>query len=125
MKKILLTLLLLISLLLSSCGIGGIGDTQKDAVFADAYAIENAAKLYCAGDTCSLDQELTWDDLLIFVEGLDQDYYDKTYNNGVIAIKIAGEWTIILDPKGTGEWEFKEGFTPSQCNTECVVIDTN
>lgn len=100
-------------------------NTQKDAILADALAIENAAKLYCSQTTCTVDQELTWTQLQDYVEAIDEAYYDFTNNGGVVATKLNGDWTIDLEADGTGEWEFTQGHVPSQTDRASVVEDTD
>ena len=48
-----------------------IDNTRKDAVLADSLTIENAAKLYCASNTCSTTQALGETELGEYITGLD------------------------------------------------------
>lgn len=100
-----------------------IEDTQRDAILADALAIENAAKLYCSQTTCDSNQSLTWTELQPYINGLDTGYYDFTNNNGIIATKFNGVWTVDLEASGTGEWEFVQGAVPSASDRDQVVRD--
>ncbi len=98
-------------------------NTARDAVLADALAIENAAKLYCSQTTCSSDEELTWTQLENYVEGLDETDYDFTNNMGIIATKENGRWTVDLERSGTGDWEFTQDLTPSENDRSAVIED--
>ncbi len=100
-----------------------ITNTQKDAILADALAVENAAKLYCSQTICDDDQTITWTQLKDNVEGLDETYYDFTNNGGIVATKNSGKWQVDLEAAGTGEWEFTENLTPSEKDRASVVED--
>lgn len=100
-----------------------IENTQRDAILADALAIESAAKLYCSQTTCDADQDLTWTQLSDYVEGLDTDYYDFDNASGVVATKADGKWGVDLEALGTGEWEFLQGSVPSDSTREQVKAD--
>jgi type IV pilus assembly protein PilA len=102
-----------------------IQNTQKDAILADALAMESAAKLYCSQTTCDTDQDLTWTQLQDYVEGIDASYYDFTNNTGIVATKSGGSWTIDLEATGTGEWEFTQGAVPSASDRDQVVADND
>lgn len=108
-----------------------IENTEKDAIVADALAIENAAKLYCSQNTCSATEGLDWDDLSIYVSSFDDDYYEETDtgDTAVIAQLGSGEWTVTLEKNGTGtaatdEWEWPAGI-PSQLDRSHVADDAN
>mgnify|MGYP000951874519 CR=1 FL=1 len=100
-----------------------ISNTQKDAILADALAMESAAKLYCSQTTCAADQDLTWTQLQDYVEGIDATYYLLTNNTGIVATKTTGGWTIDLEAAGTGSWEFTQGAIPSASTRTQVVAD--
>lgn len=102
-----------------------IENTQKDAILADALAIESAAKLYCSQTTCDADEDLTWTDLQNYVEGLDATYYDFTNNSGIVATKSGGKWTVDLEAAGTGEWEFTQDLVPSENDRGAVISDVD
>lgn len=100
-----------------------IENTQKDSILADALAVENAAKLYCAASTCTDDQQLTWTQLSPYVEGIDETYYKLDNAGGVVATKTANGWTVDLEAEGTGENEFTQGQIPSQSSRDQVIED--
>lgn len=95
----------------------------KDDILAEALMVNNASKLYCALNECSETQELTWDDINEYIEGIDEDDYDLTNNAGVVSRKIDGKWTVDMERSGTGEWEFTEGLDPTECDRTCVIED--
>jgi type IV pilus assembly protein PilA len=109
-----------------------IENTEKDAILADAIAIENAAKLYCAQTTCTSSQTLDWDDLSAYVSSFDDDYYEETdpLDTAAIATLSGGEWQVTLERNGTGtaatdEWEWVAAVTPSAGSRANVTDDDN
>ena len=98
-------------------------NTQRDSIFADSLAIENASKLYNAQTKCKADQQLSWTQIKDYIEGLDEDYYDFTNNTGIISVKTVDGWTVDLEAVGTGEWELIQDSIPSQCSRDCIVED--
>jgi len=100
-----------------------IENTQKDAIYADALAVENAAKLFCSQTTCTADEDLTWTELQGYLDSFDSTYYTLTANNGVIATKASGKWTIYLEAATVGSWEFEAGAVPSESDRVQVTAD--
>ena len=99
-----------------------IENTNRDAVLADAIAVENAAKLYCAQTTCSgTGQTLTWTEIDPYVDGLSvADYLSGTVPATVIATKTDTGWAVVLEA-GTaaaaeGAWEFTDGEATAVTN---------
>ncbi len=99
-----------------------IDNTTKDAIVADAIAVENAANLYCAQTTCSLTQNLTWAEVEPYVEGIDATYYefDTVASVGVdgagdvvVAVKGSGLWTVTLTADTDDEYQWPAAI-PSQ-----------
>lgn len=107
-----------------------IENTQKDAILADALAVENAANLYCAqaAGGCASDEALTWAQVSPYVDGFDQSYYDLTANGGVVATKTANGWAVTLEAAGNAtdaDWEFTQSAVPSKSTRDAVIADTN
>lgn len=80
-----------------------IENTNQDAVVADAIAVENAAKLYCAQTQCAEAVNLYWTDISPYVTGLTaSDYvFASAATPPVPAIIVsrttsAGDWTVLL-----------------------------
>ena len=81
-----------------------IDNTQKDAIVADAIAVDNASNLYCAQTTCGDTEELTWALLKPYITRIDGTYYefDVTPSAGdvtgdvVISTNSAAGWSINL-----------------------------
>ncbi len=99
-----------------------IDNTQKDAIVADAIAIENGANLYCAQTTCSLTEGLTWDQVEPYVEGIDATYYEfdlitsvgaDNLGDAIVAVRGSGLWTVTLLADTNGEYEWPSAI-PSQ-----------
>jgi len=102
--------------------------TQRDSILADALAIENAAKLYCAQTTCTSTQTLTWLQLAPYVSGIDANYYIiGTIPLTVIATKVDSNWCIDLEVASVneGEWEFTKNAVPSLSTREHVIPDVD
>jgi|LGVE01.1.fsa_nt_gb type IV pilus assembly protein PilA len=98
-----------------------ITNTEKDAIVADALAIENAAKLYCAQTTCASDEGLDWDELSPYVSSFNDSYYEETDtgDSAVIAQLGSGDWTVTLEKNGAGtaatdEWEWLAAIPSSE-----------
>lgn len=97
-----------------------ISNTQKDAIVADAIAVENAAQLYCSSNTCASNEALSWADLKDFVDGVDGTYYefDSVASAGdvtgdvTIATLTSGEWVINLQAYNTANNDW-DSATPS------------
>jgi len=105
-----------------------ITNTQKDAILADALAVETGAKLYCAQTTCDVDQTLTWDQIKDYVEGLDTSYYViGTTPATTVATKTSGVWGVDLEVAtvNAGDWEFTQDAVPSQSSRVQVIADTD
>ena len=96
-------------------------------VYNDALAIENAAKIYCASSTvgCDPTEELTWDDLSEYVSDIDENDYDFTANNNIIAEQFDSEWKIYMERSGIGDWEFPQGMIPSTSSSDDCIIDVD
>lgn len=99
-----------------------IDNTQKDAIVADAIAVENAANLYCAQTTCSLTQNLEWADVEPYVEGIDPIYYEfdlilspaaDNLGDAVVATKLNGLWTVTLTASVGTDYDWPAAI-PSQ-----------
>ncbi len=75
-----------------------IENTNQDAVVADALAIENAGRLYCAQTQCATDQALTWTLVEPYVTGLTESEYDLTAASGVVVTYSTANstWTVSL-----------------------------
>ncbi|MBU1020017.1 MAG: prepilin-type N-terminal cleavage/methylation domain-containing protein [Firmicutes bacterium] len=81
-----------------------IDNTNKDAVIADALAVENAANLYCASTQCDSDVALTWAQVGPFVSGLDIAEY--TIATNIVQRNAATDgWTVNL-PKNTAKYSY-------------------
>lgn len=85
-----------------------ISNTEKDAILADAIGIENAAKLYCASNTCIATQSLTYDQLDDYVQSFDADYYEETKDGGatIATRNTDGDWFVTLKAKASGQLEW-------------------
>lgn len=97
-----------------------IENTNKDAILADAIAIENAAKLYCASHTCAADETLHWGELEAYVSSFADDYYEDTDTGDTVALAslVSGDWQVTLEKDGDGtaatdEWEWTTTVIPS------------
>ncbi len=111
--------------------VGGIiENAKKDAILNDAIQVENAAKLYCSSTQCDADQELTWNDIKTYINGIPDDKYDfavtgHTTNDTTVAELISGEWHVYLEsvanPLG---WEFPGGNVPSKTDRSDLQLDT-
>ncbi len=90
-----------------------IENTQLDAVYADAIAVENAAKLYCAQTTCADDEALAWSALSSYVNSFDTSGYNETdgTNTNNIAVLTSGDWVVTLTG-ASGEYTWP-GLVPS------------
>jgi type IV pilus assembly protein PilA len=110
-----------------------IENTEKDAILADALAVENAAKLYCSQTTCASGATLTWAQLSPYVSSFDESLYVETESGGAggtIATESSGEWQVSLERVGvaSGDWEFDEadaGLVPSDSTRANVTADTD
>ena len=98
---------------------------DRDRVLTDALAIENSAKLFCSQNYCSYNQELTWNELQDYAEGIDESYYDFYLDNAIAIKSFNGDWKIYMEASGTGNYEFDQGGTPSKSDRSDVNIDTN
>ncbi len=111
-----------------------IDNTQKDAIVADAIAVENAANLYCAQTTCGTTQNLSWDDVEPYVEGITTGvaggYEVGVGGVDIVAVKSASGWTVTLEAYGTASsgdtdnYEWPAGI-PSNLDRDHVVYDEN
>ncbi|KFZ26452.1 MAG: Fimbrial protein precursor [Candidatus Izimaplasma bacterium HR2] len=84
-----------------------IDNTQKDAILADAIAIENAANLFCAQTTCEAvgTETLTWAELSSYVTGIDgADYYEFD-SVASPAADVTGD--VIIATLTTNGWEIQ------------------
>ena len=105
-----------------------IENTQKDAILADALAVENGAKLYCAQTTCASDESLTWTQISPYVEGLDTSYYlIGTTPATTVTTKTGAGWGVDLEVDGvaSGEWEFTQDAIPSVSSRSEVIADAD
>ena len=112
-----------------------IENTEKDAILADAIAIENAAKLYCAQTTCTSTQTLGWDGQLEdYVQSFDDTYYEHTdpTDTTTLATLSNGDWTVTLEKDGDGtansaadDWEWVSSTVPSAGSRSDVTDDDN
>lgn len=99
-------------------------DMSRLTVLADALAVENGAKLYCAQTECEDNQELSWIQISPYVEGLNESYYEiDTTPELIIATKTASGWVIRMERAGidSGEYEFddaRDGLIPSAADTD-------
>ena len=85
--------------------------------------VEEAAHYYCSINTCIDGDEITWDQLLPYIYGLDTNNYDLTNNGGVVVTIVNQDVTVDSERAGSGLWEYPEGLTPSQTWIEEVIID--
>ncbi len=77
-----------------------IDNTQKDAIHADAIAVENAANLFCAQTSCASNETLMWSEVDDYVEGISITYYDfdgSGTGDVIVASKTANGWEIQLN----------------------------
>ena len=96
-------------------------------------AIENAAKLYCASNSCLANQTLVYDDIAVYVQSFDAAYYADCVlgDTDPIATKVSGDWQVTLEKAGTGdtnvddEWEWVTTVVPSAGSRDNVVDDDN
>ena len=105
-----------------------IENTQKDAILADALAVENGAKLYCAQTTCTTTQTLSWTEIAPYVEGLDTSYYViGDTPDTIVATKASGVWGVDLEVAtvNAGDWEFTQDAVPSQSSRVQVIADVD
>ena len=123
MKAILKSLILLsLMVFLNACGM--IGDTEKEAVLADAMMMEDASVSLCEELTCADDQTFTYGELKDSIVGFNEAYYEIT-DDTVVSELVNGFWFVNLEAKGTGEWEFQGDSSPRQCDESCIVKDQN
>jgi type IV pilus assembly protein PilA len=105
-----------------------ITNTEKDAIVADAIAIENAAKLYCAQTTCTASQTLEYSDLDPYVQSFNDAYYVTTAGTVLATKQANGDWSVTLegagDNTGTDDWEWPAGI-PSALDRTHVADDTD
>ena len=102
-----------------------VSNTEQDVILADALAVENAARLYCIQNTCSDGEELTWDDLSSYIDGIDEEWYDFNNNGGIIAMYNQEGVRVYMERTGIGDYELIWDTTPSECDRSCVIIDNN
>lgn len=114
-----------------------ISNTEKDAIVADAIAIENAAKLYCASNSCGASETLTYDQLSPYVQSFDATYYEDcvALDTDAIASKVSGDWQVNLERSntivgdtgfaGSDDWEWVTTTVPSAGSRADVTDDAN
>lgn len=108
-----------------------IENTQRDAILADAIQVENAANLYCASNSCDTDEELVWDDLSPYVQGISASgQYDFAVtghsNDLTVAEKTPNGWEVYLEADGdNSDWEWSAGAIPKNSTRTQVVVDDN
>ncbi len=107
------TKLFLMYLLDSGPELDSIMNPEKDRIWSDALAMENAAKLYCSQTSCTTYQQLSWSQLSPYVEALDVDYYELDDINVIVAEKSEQGWYITLEARGQGNFEFPNWIVPS------------
>jgi len=94
-----------------------ISNTEKDAVLADALAIENAAKTYCGSKTCTATElaGLTWDNVSEYISSFDETLYEETDDVApagatLVAQNGSGDWVVTLT-KAAANADAVYGFT--------------
>lgn len=107
-----------------------IDNTQKDAVLADAIAVENAANMFCAQTTCTATQGLTWAQVSPYVKGIKDTDYDFINTGNASNILYVAEqngdtWEIYLEGNGNPQLEWTAGDVPSDSDRSSVVEDTD
>lgn len=97
-----------------------IDNTRKDAVLADALTIENAAKLYCASNECTLTEALSKTELADYISGLDTaaSGTGAKYIDDYTATLGSGDWTVVLNDGATQDYSFNG--VPSQSSRSDV-----
>lgn len=115
MKKTFWVLLIVSILFTSACNQEEepVATNEQLEVYQDAVSIEQAAKLHCALEVCTQEEELTWVDLSSYITTLDISDYDFTVNAGSIAVFDDGDWEVYMERSGTGDYEFPLGDVPS------------
>lgn len=98
-------------------------NTQKSAIYADALQVEQTVNLYCH-EFCDLNQEVTYGEIKDGLTGFDQTMYELS-NDTVIANYSTEGTKVYLERVGTGEYEFEQGYIPSETDRESVNKDTN
>ena len=99
-----------------------IDNTQKDAIVADAIAIDNASNLYCAQTTCGDTEALTWAQLAPYVSGIDGTYYE--FDLIASAGDVLGD--VVISTKASGEWSINlQAFLPADIDWDTMVVDTD
>ena len=105
-----------------------IDNTQKDAIHADAIAVENAANLFCAQTSCASNETLMWSEVDDYVEGISITYYDfddTGTGDIVVATKTTNGWRVQLNGITTGDYDWMSAgdlSIPSLNNREQVTV---
>ena len=113
-----------------------IENTNKDAILADAIAIENGAKLYCASTQCTSAESLTWTEIGPFISGVtinNTGGYDfsstpalaavPTYDVAVVSRTVTGgDWTVTIEGFNNTGYDFT-GVAHSADRTAVTVAD--
>lgn len=79
-----------------------ITNTKKDAIVADAIAVQSTADLYCASTTCTDAESLTWADLKDSLPGISGTYYE--FDTTGSAADVLGDFVIASRTTATGPW---------------------
>ena len=100
-------------------------NTEKSAVYADALMIEQGVTIYCDDYECTNNQELTYGEVHMYFEGINNDNYELD-NSTIIATYQNGKVHVFMERSGTGEREFTRGMVPSETTRDKSVFkDTN
>lgn len=103
-------------------------NTEKDAILQDARTIENAAGYYCAQETCTSTQQVTWLNLQPFLDKFDSSKYTLV-DATVVATKSGTDWIVVLEREGdaaAAQWEYVNALeSPSEADRDSVVADTD
>ena len=100
-------------------------ETEVELVYDDAYKIEESAAIYCSIYTCENNEQLYWSQLETFMELSDEDMYNCTLANQVVAIKTTAGIGVFLERRGNDNWEFQMGAIPSETGIDHVLRDNN
>jgi|LGVF01.2.fsa_nt_gb type IV pilus assembly protein PilA len=103
-----------------------IENTRKDSIHADALAIHSATRFYCAQNTCEEGQDLTFNEVIPYIDGFDEDYYELDYETGVFGEDVVSKYysnTIIVSlwSKIVGSYDWL-GADPTVNDRDFVTV---
>lgn len=105
---------------------GGIEyDEEQIEVYNDALNVESAAEMYCELNVCGYITLMEYEEIEMYLTGVDITKYDLNSNGGIIVSHVNGRYKVSLERIGTGGYEFPYGQTPSESNISDVEIDND